>query len=341
MYKFVKFETNRSVEEARLIYNQRISDSLEIFEKHKDDFILRPCFICGENDFDNLSKFHGAYNIVKCNVCGSESVNPVPNDAALVDYYNNGKCNIMLDQLYKSRNKKPKNFITEDRVNIVLDLIDGIDKEQVNILEIGCGSGVFLSKLKYFINERFPERQIVLAGIDIDSSAIKSSVDEDLELTVANAETYLKTVRDRYDIILHFELIEHLADPFEFMASLNRLLTGEGIMYFSTPNGDGLEMLTSGYNDFRLLAHSIFPPMHLNAFSVANIRHFAIRSGFKVVDVWTPGKLDIDMLSLSENEIDEGLQTVAELSDDVKGAVQHLVSFLRGSSHMQCLLKKM
>ena len=340
MYKFIKFETNRSVEEARVIYNQRIADALEIFSKHKDDFIYRACFACGGNDFTNLAKFHDSYEIVKCNVCTSESVNPVPSEAALTDYYNNGKCNIMLDQLLKFRNKKTDDFITDDRVNVVLDLIEGIDKAEINILEIGCSSGVFLSKLKYFISKRFPERKILLAGIDIDANAIESSVDKDLELTVANAESYLKSVSARYDIVLHFELIEHLADPYEFMASLHRLLSTDGVMFFSTPNGDGLEMLASGYNDFRLLAHSIFPPMHLNAFSVANIGHFAIRSGFKVVDVCTPGRLDVDMLSLCENEIDDGLKAVSDMGDDVKGAVQHLVSFLRGSSHMRCILRK-
>ena len=340
MYKFIKFETNRSVEEARVIYNQRISDALEIFDKHKDNFTLRGCFVCGGNDFSSLERFHGSYDIVKCNVCASESVNPVPNEAALIDYYNNGKCNIMLDQLLKSRNKKPEDFITDDRVNVVLDLIAGIDKAEINILEIGCSSGVFLSKLKHFISKRFPERKVLLAGIDIDANAIESSVDKDLELTVANAESYLQSVSARYDIVIHFELIEHLSDPYEFMASLHRLLGDDGVMFFSTPNSDGLEMLASGYNDFRLLAHSIFPPMHLNAFSVSNIRHFSIRSGFKVVDVSTPGRLDVDMLSLCENQIDAGLKSLSDLDDEVKGAIQHLVSFLRGSSHMRCVLKK-
>ena len=340
MYKFIKFETNRSVEDARVIYNQRIADALEVYRKHKHNFISRACFVCGENDFTNLEKFHDSYKVVKCNVCASESVNPVPCEVALEDYYNNGKCNILLDQLLKSRYEKPADFIMDDRVNVVLELIAGMDKEEINILEIGCSSGTFLSKLKYFIGKRFPERQIFLAGIDIDANAIESSVDNDLELTVANAESYIKSVSARYDIVLHFELIEHLTDPYEFMASLYRLLKTDGVMFFSTPNGEGLEMLASGYNDFRLLAHSIFPPMHLNAFSVSNIGHFAMRSGFKIVDISTPGRLDVDMLSLCENELDDGLKRLSDLDDDTKGVVQHLVSFLRGSSHMRCILRK-
>ena len=125
------------------------------------------------------------------------------------------------------------------------------------------------------------------------------------------------------------------------MKSLHRLLKHNGVMFFSTPNADGLETLATGYNDFRLLAHSIFPPMHLNAFSVFNVGHFAIRSGFKVVEITTPGRLDIDMLSLCENELDDGLKRVSDLDDNTKGLIQYLVSFLRVSSHMRCILRKM
>ena len=72
MYKFTKFETNRSVEEARVIYEQRIADALEIFEKHKGGFDYRPCFICGGEDFTSLAKFHNSYDITRCNICASD-----------------------------------------------------------------------------------------------------------------------------------------------------------------------------------------------------------------------------------------------------------------------------
>jgi 2-polyprenyl-6-hydroxyphenyl methylase/3-demethylubiquinone-9 3-methyltransferase len=340
MYELTKFSTNRSVEEAREIYEQRISDAIEIYRKHKDNFVHRNCFICGENDFANLPKFHDVYHVKKCNFCASESVNPIPNEEALKDYYNNGKCNILLNKILKTRFDSKSNFIMDDRVKVVLDLIDGLNKNEINILEIGCSSGTFLSILKHFIIERFPLKKINLAGIDIDANAIKNKVDKDLELTIANAETYVKTASDRYDIILHFELIEHLADPYQFMKSLYHLLVSDGIMFFSTPNANGLEMLAAGYNDFRPLAHSIFPPMHLNAFSVMNVGHFAIRSGFKVLEISTPGKLDVDMLSVCENELNDGMKRISDLDDYTKGLIQYIVSYLNGSSHMRCLLRK-
>ena len=94
MYEYVKFESNRSLEDAEKIFKQRIEDALFVYKKHSNNFLKRNCFICGENNFTILSKFHDSYDIVRCNVCASESVNPVPNNEALNDYYNNGKCNI-------------------------------------------------------------------------------------------------------------------------------------------------------------------------------------------------------------------------------------------------------
>lgn len=341
MYQLVKFSTNRSVDEAQKIYKQRIEDALVIHERHKQNFVQRSCFLCGERDFMAVDDFHGSYKVKRCNTCASYSVNPAPNEAALNDYYNNGKCNLLLNDLLKTRYKKTVDFILDDRIRIVLNLIGEIKKKDVNLLEIGCSSGAFLAKLKHFIADKFPDKRILLAGIDIDANAIQSNVDKELELTVANAETFVRSAAGKYDIIVHFELIEHLIDPFSFMTNLHKLLTTNGRMLFSTPNADGLEMMASGYNDFRLLAHSIFPPMHLNAFSVANMTHFAIRCGFQVIEISTPGKLDIDMLTVCADEIDnEGLKRLTILDEKTKGLIQYLVTFLHGSGHMRCILKK-
>lgn len=340
MYKYIKFTTNRSASEAKEIFNQRIADSLAIFHKYKNFFYQRNCFICGESDFIELDKFHGTYQIVRCKVCSSESVNPLPNDAALSDYYNNSKCNLMLDQLLKSRYKKESDFIMDDRVKIVLQLISKIDNDEIHLLEVGCGSGAFLSKLNHFIKLEFPNRNVRLTGIDIDENAINSSVNVDLNLKAINAEAYVQSTKNSYDIIIHFELIEHLADPFTFMKSLYRLLKDGGVVYFTTPNAEGLEMLASGYNDYRPLAHSIFPPMHLNAFSISNLKLFSLRCGFRMVELATPGKLDIDMLSLFEGHLDPAFELISKLDEDTKGLIQYLVSYLNGSSHMRCILMK-
>ena len=113
-------------------------------------------------------------------------------------------------------------------------------------------------------------------------------------------------------------------------------------MLFTTPNAGGLEVVASDYNSRRLLAHSIFPPMHLNAFSTTNIVHFAMRSGFKVRSISTPGKLDVDMVCQNSDDIldDEALRALIQMDETEKAAVQHIIANLMASSHMKCVFAK-
>jgi len=64
------------------------------------------------------------------------------------------------------------------------------------------------------------------------------------------------------------------------MESINKLLKVSGVHYFHTPNINGMDNIALNWNSKRLLAHGIFPPMHLNAFTMQNITLFALRSGF-------------------------------------------------------------
>jgi hypothetical protein len=75
--------------------------------------------------------------------------------------------------------------------------------------------------------------------------------------------------------------------------------------------------------------------MHLNAFSVQNVSIFALRCGFKIKSITTPGNLDVDMVSLISGELtDPAFQALAELDDAHKGLFQQLVKQLGCSSHM-------
>ncbi len=342
--KYVQFLQNRSKEEAKTIYYQRIKDAKHIFQKHRDSFFIRNCPFCDSPDFRNLEKFHDTYDVSACNRCSGCFVNPVPSLEALNDYYNNSKCNILQHNLVRKRKSKSSDFIVDDRVVKVIDYIVSKkhkNQEKIRILEVGCGSGSFLSKLKKSIESSFKNKYCIeYCGIDIDKNAIDSKVDNNLNLVHSSIEDFTQRYGGLFDIILHFELIEHLIDPFRFMRDSKKLLRKNGVMIFTTPNHNGAEIVASDYNSYRLLAHSIFPPMHLNAFSIINILHFAIRCEFNVVDISTPGKLDVSMITETKEYLrDIGFKTLACLNDETKGIIQYLLSKLKVSSHMLCVLE--
>jgi len=113
-------------------------------------------------------------------------------------------------------------------------------------------------------------------------------------------------------------------------------------MIFTTPNEYALESRSLSYNVPRMLACSILPPMHLNAFSTLNITHFAIRCGFGVISIETPGKMDVEMLEMQKENLNNNLaRRIVSLNEEHKELIQELLAFTGASSHMRCVLQKL
>lgn len=344
MVKYAKFETNRSVEEAVKIYSQRIADAKIIYEKHKDNFVVRACPFCGGTSQDDRETFHETYHVVRCRKCASDFINPCPSKEAIADYYGNCACN---RQLTEVTSKRKTIFNVDDRIQEIEIVMSSQLKnsKHIKILEVGCSSGLFLSNLRKYLQQKYSNVNFMISGIDLDSNAIANRVDEKVNLSCNSAESLSKSgeyENNSYDLIVHYELIEHLIDPFGFMEAVKRLLKPNGFCIFTTPNSHGAENLAVGYNSRRLLAHGIFPPMHLNAFNTTNISVFSYRLGFDLHKLTTPGKMDVDMITVNKDYLtNDDFKRVANLTDEsFKELIQEYTIACLASSHMQCVLKK-
>jgi 2-polyprenyl-3-methyl-5-hydroxy-6-metoxy-1,4-benzoquinol methylase len=340
--KYTRFSENRTIEEGRKIFESRINDAKIIYDKFGLDFQYRPCPICGQDEYTNLEKFINRYDVCKCKICNSEYVNPVPGIDALSYYYNECENNKLFAKLNKTR--EMKDFRLDSRIDFIKKFVEKIlsrkNERKINILEIGCNNGTFLSLLKAFISSIGAQSKIDLYGIDIDKSVIEDTVDKSLNLHVLPAEK-IEELNIKFDMILNFELIEHLHDPVLFINSVYENLFDGGFVIFTTPNSLGLEIKAIGYNKTRLLAHSIFPPMHLNAFNTQNILLFANKNKFKLRVIETPGKLDMDLLTTVSDELeDENLKEIALMDENTKAHFQYLTSYLDSSSHMRVVLER-
>jgi 2-polyprenyl-3-methyl-5-hydroxy-6-metoxy-1,4-benzoquinol methylase len=338
--KYVKFDTNRILEEATAIYKQRIEDAKIVFRKFSEHFIYRNCPICNEDDYERKKRFLNMYEVAECKRCNSQYINPTPNEEALKYYYNHCLNNALSEELIRKRHKK--SFINDERIIFLKPYITSMLKEKktLNILEVGCNNGTFLATLKEYLNSFEHGCKVNLYGIDIDANAINNCIDEELNLQVLPAEK-LKELNIFFDLVLHFELIEHLIDPSSFMKNLYNVMSEKALMVFTTPNALGLETKALDYDHTRLLAHSVFPPMHLNAFSTQNILLFAYKHNFGLKHVETPGGLDMDMISILKDELeDEHLKKMCEYDEEIKAYMQYLLRYLNGSSHMRVVLQK-
>ncbi len=122
---------------------------------------------------------------------------------------------------------KPSEFdkkalkILRENINKMLDeIISQYDKQHNEILEIGPTSNRDLS-LEF--------KKATLHTLDIvEDTKITFKAD------ICNYEE-IHQISYRYDVILLFEVLEHVRDPFRALECLNHLLRPNGLLYISTP----------------------------------------------------------------------------------------------------------
>src|SRR4029434_2563736 len=85
--------------------------------------------------------------------------------------------------------------------------------------DYGCGCGIFVQYLreKGFLN---------VTGYD----------------PYVSGHANLETLKQAYDVVVSYDVIEHYDDPREFMRGIGRLVRPDGLLAIGTPNADHLSL---------------------------------------------------------------------------------------------------
>ena len=131
-----------------------------------------------------------------------------------------------------------ENFLTLSgyaKMRFLEPILRDINKKngKIDVLEIGCASGNFLT----YIDERMSSVQ-TMTGIDLNSNLIdeakKKHFKHPCRLIADDALTVLNE-NDRFQIIVMFDVIEHIADDKSFVKNICRYLADDGTLIFSIP----------------------------------------------------------------------------------------------------------
>ncbi len=139
-----------------------------------------------------------------------------------------------------------------------------------NVLDIGCGGGVLLHSFA----QRFP--QVTMAGVE-PTPVFAALAARRLNAKIIEGMFQRGTFDEHFDAIFAIQVLEHVADPIDFLRAVRGNLSPDGLVYLEVPDVADLGHLAPD--------HDRFMAQHLHIFSQASLTEVCRRAGLKVLDV--------------------------------------------------------
>lgn len=251
---------------------------------------LENCPLCNSGHFSNYlickdySVSKEEFAIVKCEECNFVFTNPRPHPDVLDKYYQSddyishqNKGNSIINILYQIA----RSFTLNKKVK----LINKHSPKKGRLLDLGCGTGHFLSAAQKAGWE--------VTGVEPSALARKQAIDKNLE--VVKELTNVSTDQ-HFDIITLWHVLEHLPDLNESISILYKLLNKKGTLIVAVPNYQSYDAqkfgkFWAGYD----------VPRHLYHFSHDTMKALMKKHKFKIKSI-LPMKLDAFYVSLLSNK---------------------------------------
>lgn len=350
--KFDPLLAYRTVDESEAIERARKNDAQFYYQKYKTELFRRVCPICDSSEYKILQPYADSFNIVQCKKCTLIYVQDAPSRDCLDDYYQNSESVKLLTEFYLKRNSISNNIVSNSRLEIVKDTALSLNKTKLSILEVGCGDGRFLKSVGEALhNKGF---SVTLSGVEPNAYsaqiACENGVNVESMYIGSGSEDGKTLCENNYDLVFCFELIEHVPFPKQLLQSLYSAMCPGGKLILTTPHINGLENILTGYNGYRLLAHAICPPAHLQGFDKLSMGILAVRVGFCIESIEAKGAFDAYALQYYSDHkvLEEPSVNLYKLTNIIKRfgiqnayeSIQQLVNILDASSTMTCIFRK-
>lgn len=237
----------------------------------KKSFLESPlCTLCGSKkskiyiqDATNTEK-QELFTLVKCSRCSLVFLSPRPLKERIADYYDSE--NYWGDLKEKMSRKN----ISEEREKAYGRIYNHILKDKIKrrVLDVGAGTGLFLSKFK--------DVGWKVEGIELSCDAISyAEKNHGIKLFQGDVSGYKE--KSLFNLINVHHTLEHLYDPSKTLKKLHPLLTDNGSIVISVPNIKSFGALL-----FRKNWYPLQPPTHLYHFTGRTLSKLLEKNGFVI-----------------------------------------------------------
>ena len=271
-----------------------------------------------KNGFLKINKF---YRLNRCEACelvfpNTKFLNNKNYVEAVYKKYSDQNHRKML---YKTRKYRTSTFIKERYDYCVKRIFK--KRKDINVLEYGCGTGMFLSELS--------KKKIKCQGLEVDPYQIE--VAKNNGLNVKNIK--LQSLKNNtFDLCVMFDVLEHLTKPISEFKILRKKVKKGGYVICYSPNIYSLAFELMGENQ-----NQVYPFEHLYFFGKKTLEIFSRKSGFKIVNYETFG-LDLTDYFLFR-EFKDKKNYVQKLKDFIN-IVQPIIDNSNLGNHFRVTFKK-
>ena len=142
-------------------------------------------------------------------------------------------------------------------------------KSNDKVLEVGSGKGAFA---KYLETKDY-------IGLDFIKNAKKMVFENGIKIENETIQDYAKKYSESFDIVVSFQVLEHVSDPKSFIESKIKALKMGGKLIVAVPSENSfLKYVTNGILNM--------PPHHVTRWSDETLRFISYKYNLKLIDIW-------------------------------------------------------
>lgn len=296
-------------------------------------FVNINCPVCNANRSRRLFKiYYGSKKVLellnitespeiflyKCDKCSHHFANPIVNPNLLNKYYteiNSEYYNISDSINYDSNELKGEHDLIVRKIEEIID--------HGNVIEIGCGFGFLLEKFDSGRWNRF--------GVEPSPYAYTILGKKKMFSTFNGYFTDCTFGSTKFDVVLLFDVIEHLPNPNSLIELLKNRITPNGIIVIGTGNIGSINAIIGGsrWNYFSSFEHISFYSVK----SIENLLNPYNLSIYKVIKKSYVGDFKINFNTLIKNILRITLYSIFKSKKKYKAhlAFDHMIVFSKRS----------
>ena len=287
------------------------------------------CPACGAQG-DHVFSKHG-FSYEECPACQTLFVSPRPPAPDFFRYYQESdSAKFFATTFYRETAEARREKLWRPKAAKVKEVLQKYGVGQYAVIDIGGGYGILAEEY-----ERLTGTPVTV----IEPSSTLAEICRQKGLSVV--EEFLERVDGGQlpagpKAFVSFELFEHLHDSEVFLRQLTTLMQPGDVFFFTTLSGLGVDIQVL-WEESKSISLQ-----HLNFFNPKSVRMLLERHGFRVLQVDTPGRLDIDILYNNQTRITDRFwrNFLAGATQEEMQRWQDFVADQGRSSHMHVICQR-